>query len=129
MSLDLQSDRDGSMNRLKIIHRLTMLANREVLPRYSRYGICNEISDLFEGSFPERMGAAQEMVKDLSSQWEKWSGSKNHPVPHPVYGASYAYISDRIELWAEDEYGDNRRELCSFLANKLSLGADMPTGR
>lgn len=38
---------------------------------------------------------------------------KDYPVPHPWFGACKAY--GRSILWADSEYGDNRRALCRSL--------------
>ena len=50
--------------------------------------------------------------------WPKFSRNFWYPVPHPsIQSAESAYCTKL--RWANDEYGDNRQELCLWLADRL----------
>jgi hypothetical protein len=50
-------------------------------------------------------------------KWPNYSDNWEYAVPHPTLKPDEAY--NTVELWADDEYGDNRRELCLWLADQL----------
>ena len=49
-------------------------------------------------------------------KWPKFSGNSLYPVPCPELEESEAFL---YACWDNDRYGDNRRELCKYLADKI----------
>jgi hypothetical protein len=95
----------------ELITHLKALGNGTQEPLDDRLGICYDIR--------ERFGrATKRLVCDLMDGWPKRSGDDSYPVPHAEKYADFAFIECSI-LWTNDQYGDDRRELCLFLASEL----------
>lgn len=81
-------------------------------PPKLRYGICESLACVALG----RRGYS--LVRELSPFWHLYSGNKEYPVKgrdrSPV--DEFWYYRG---LWAANEYGDNRRDLCLFLADEI----------
>ncbi len=106
-------------NAQEIIDHLRKLGKGEILPDNDHTGICNDLAKVFN------RGISWDVTK-LASKWPKYSGSENFPIPTPSYfdgGEDIAYLcydnNSSMSMWQDDEYGDNRRELCLFLADCL----------
>ena len=94
-----------------LIGHLRKLGHKEIEPQWRDDGICSELtregipnSDLFIAIYAER--------------WPKYSGSRVFPVPEPDKNpvSSYSFTKNK---WDNTPYGDNRRELCLFIADEL----------
>lgn len=86
-----------------------------------QHGICGELHHLvYLGHISNFTRLA---VTQLMRGWPKASGSYLFPVPHPNLDPADAFLELR-DLWADDEYGDNRRELCRWLADRLEKEDD-----
>ena len=57
--------------------------------------------------------AVYEAISILAKKWPGYSGISQYPVPHPSLDPWEAYQTQ--PLWADDEYGDARREFAQFL--------------
>jgi len=86
------------------------------------------LRELAAGAFPESTcaGLCCEMyeyqinAKRLAKGWSKHSGDKFYPIPatsSPDFSALDEYLGSR-DLWS-GEQGKLRRELCSYIADKL----------
>jgi len=101
----------------EVIDHLRALSTGDVQPMDPKTGVCHEMSSVFDID-----------LSDVDyTDWPKWSGLWGHPVPASNdYGrrggyltAITAYQSTTTPNWAADEYGDNRREFCAFLADQF----------
>lgn len=90
----------------EITEHLRELANGEIDPSFGNNGICGEL--LF------RFGITGASLVGCFKSWPKYSGNFNFPV-----GAGSDDFLDRDGLWAENENGDLRRELCDHIADCL----------
>lgn len=99
-----------TQQKIKIASHLLGLANKRVSP-IEEEGICGNLSKFFNGG-PSKA----KIVSDLSLGWRKHSLNYFYPVRHN-YAAKEAYM--RCRLWGEDRYGNDRRELCAFIARKI----------
>lgn len=107
------------MNFEKVIEHLRALGRKEVDPIDNNQGLCSELSERFYFSGDVCLTDEQlEDVQDLMNDWPKSSDEIEFPVPHPTMDPVESYcVCD--DLWGDDEYGDNRRELCLWLADEL----------
>lgn len=96
----------------KLIDHLTALGNGEKLPSEPTLGLCDEVEDKF-GRWE------MTVVKSYFHGWEFYTGSCSFPVPHDTMKSTDAYFFSG-DLWANDSYGDMRRLLCNFIAEKLT---------
>lgn len=71
------------------------------MPPMSYCGICANLDELIKG---------YRLVGQLSPYWHRFSGDTSYPVP---YG--YALVN----LWGNTESGNDRRDLCHFLADEI----------
>jgi hypothetical protein len=97
-------------NYVDLIAHLKALGNGTQAPVSKHCGICYDVKTNFGYG-------VRDMTNDLMHQWPKYSGDDTYPVPHDKLNPHSAYDLD--DLWADDQYGDDRRELCLFLANAL----------
>lgn len=100
----------------EIVNYLRLLWTGEAISFYPEHGICGNIECLFQPniSFPR-------LVTKLSSSWDKHSGYNIFPIPssnHMAADTFYFYSLDDNTLW-DGQQGDNRRELCFYMADKL----------
>lgn len=98
---------------------------------YTGHGICdvlesnNDIlfqrTDLFDVENEVDDIPAYALVKSISVLWPSYSGHKSYPV-YPKSATQYAdnYFHNCRNKWANDEFGDLRRDLCKFIAEKIS---------
>ena len=100
------------MNREQLKAHLPALANKEIEPINPLFGLCRELDNglITEGLIIE--------CEDLMFQWSKFSGDYKSPVPHPTLSPNDAFY-ELDNLWDDDEYGNNRRELCRYIAENL----------
>lgn len=103
----------------EIISHLRKLGKGEILPRSNVSGICADLKTVFNADICWE-------VRKLIPAWPKYSGCYAFPIPAPKGhegDESDAYIDynkdSSSSIWQDDEYGDNRRELCLFLADCL----------
>lgn len=56
-------------------------------------------------------------------RWPLFSGSAAFPVPHPTMTPYEAFLdaTDMGAMWADNEYGNNRRALLQYLIDELEL--------
>lgn len=77
---------------------------------YPGFGVCSALND-FAGEFSHKVSSK------LCRSWPKFSGDQSYPIPS-LGGLSnfyaYTYCHDK---WADDAYGDLRREYCDYLAD------------
>jgi hypothetical protein len=95
-----------------LVAHLRALGKGEIQPLDKHQGICFEVL--------VRFGPERQRIKALFSSWPKFSGCQKWPVPHPECDAVFAAVSSN-NLWADDDYGNNRRELCLWLADQLEV--------
>ena len=93
-----------------LIYHLYALADGTVKPKCANKGLCHETYRIF----PEHLNT----VARLFCDWDKFTGSSAYPVPHPHLTCSAAFGA-LDDLWADNEYGDYRRDLCRFCAQQL----------
>jgi hypothetical protein len=99
-----------TQQKIKIASHLFGLANKRINPT-EHEGVCGNLAKFFKGG-PSKF----KIISYLSIGWPKHSLDDFYPVPH-VYGAKNAFMIYR--LWGDDDYGNDRRELCDFIACKL----------
>lgn len=97
------------MNKLVVIEYLEGLSDGSIEPSLPGVGTCTNLTQKFGYQ-------AVDQFSKLSIEWEKFSGDKTFPVPHPEMTSENAYY--HVNLWT-GEYGDNRRELCAFVAKRM----------
>ena len=74
-------------------------------------GICYELSEEYDIPY--------ELTQYLSMEWPECADDTGEfPVPHPHLSPRDAY-SCESSVWANDPYGDARRRLCAFLADRF----------
>ena len=95
-----------------VVEHLRKLGNKEIKPKDADYGICAEMEEMM--SF-----TAQMAISRLMSAWPLVSDRLAYPVPHPYMSAVKAFYFYSDDIWADDEYGDNRRALCLWLADEI----------
>jgi hypothetical protein len=94
-----------------IIAHLKKLGTGEIKPKKWVFGICRELDEVCNiGGDP--------LVRNYAADWPKFSGHSTFPVPHSRKSATDAFIYTS-NLWEATQYGDDRRELCLFLADRL----------
>ncbi len=94
---------------------MLVVAARELLFKYLEqedtvYGIC----DYFYINSKESAN-----IRRLMSDWPQHSGNDTFPVPHPEQGPATAFVCCNNYL-ANNQYGDERRNLVRFLLDKLA---------
>jgi len=100
-----------SNNMKDAIERMRELADG-AFPEKGNYGLCREMSP-----YPI-------MVSNLALGWAKHSGSECYPIPASSHGYSAIdEYSRNMDLW-RGEQGRLRRELCSYIADKLEKAVD-----
>lgn len=106
-----------------VSEHLEKLGRGEIEPQRINFGICSEIHQRFPTFF---IGVCPVIfVGAYASTWERFSGIDSFPVPCEPCGiessmdAAIRAYSFRSNLWAKDLYGNDRRELCLFIAAKL----------
>lgn len=104
----------------ELIWHLRDLGTGRVQPEDPGHGICREIN------LPDMPGALPGILYSHMSTWPLSTGSSMYPVPHPRLGCFTAYQRTE-DYWANDEYGNNRRQLCLYLANAIE--GDLRNGR
>lgn len=104
------------MNRQELAKHLYGLADGTIMPRNRSEGLCTELSYL-KAERGLRWKLSFE-VRVIMNTWPKFSGSKMYPVPHAELGPSSAFLL-LDDLWGPDQYGNDRREMCRFIADKL----------
>lgn len=105
------------------------IAKKEIEPEAGQYhGICEELSVFifnFIPASPLHSNALKVELRKAFESWPHFSGDIVYPVP-PCKGfmcddsddSPYAEIAfdDCDDCWADDEYGDLRRDLCAHVA-------------
>lgn len=89
-----------------VVDHLRDLGEGTIQPQQKNIGICPILTLEFD-------------VWDLYDSFEQLPGFSGHrvfPIKHPTLDPMYAYLNSK-NLWADDEYGDNRREACLYLAD------------
>lgn len=97
----------------KLIEHLRGLGNRDIDPVGQSWGVCDEIDEFADYLTCDR-------CKDIMRDWPKRVdyGDGGFFVPHPFL-SPYTAFMHTDDLWEDSEYGDNRRELCLWLAEQL----------
>lgn len=90
---------------------LKQLGAGEETPDNTYGGICGAI----EYSLDRKTFGA---VKQLMTKWPEFSGDDLYPVAHPDMPPMAAYYGV-IDLWEDNEYGQARRRLCTWLSEQL----------
>lgn len=104
------------MDNQELAQHLRDLGNGVIKPRHTSEGICRELQILVN---EDRISPRQRIyISILMRGWPKHSGSLTYPVRHSWLISETAY-HDTNNLWDNDEYGNNRRELCIWLADEL----------
>lgn len=91
-----------------IVEHLRKLGRGDIKPEEPAFGICYEL----------RMKKWVPNYKAHFFNWPKFSGHLQYPVCHESMSAQDAFDSIP-NLWCDDSYGDDRRELCLFLADQI----------
>lgn len=95
----------NTRDKIKLANKLLALGTRRIEPERRGLGIC----------FNTRQGA---VIRRIAQDWSGYSGSFAYPVPHRIHGEKYGYCTT-ADLWADNEYGNARRELCCFIGERL----------
>lgn len=98
----------SSKEKQAIIKHLIALGTGKIEPKNTMYGICFELKHRGSRTNSEMY----DLVADLSLNWSKHSDHLGYPVPD-----SFKYYAE--DEWANNPYGDARRELCLHLAAEL----------
>lgn len=97
----------------EIVDYLRGLGLGKVKPDSTKGGICKNLSSNFSYMFDK-------LICTLAKSWEKHSGREWFPIA--VHGENPCDTFDEAfkknTMW-EGQYGDDRRELCLFIADKL----------
>jgi len=102
-----------------VIDHLRALSTGDAIPEQLACGVCQELIRKFKFVLDPELDTKG--LTAFYSKWPKFSGCHWYPVPSPKFEfAMSAYTRER-NLWAQDEYGDNRREFCGFLATQFEL--------
>lgn len=101
---------------LQIADHLDGLASGAIIPEFRGCGIC----EYFNEEFPHHAGEIRVLIYRHSQSWPFYSGAVCYPVPSPLIteDAVGMYIIT-MDKWADSDYGNKRRDLCSHLANKF----------
>lgn len=91
-----------------LIAHLRGLADGSIKPNNPSLGLCQNIAFYFPACMVD-------VIYHFIS-WDKFSGDPALPVPHPTMLPVVAYCN-LLNLWGDDEYGDNRRDLCRHCAD------------
>ena len=99
--------------KIRIRKHLMRLGKCELLIADPECGICDELLHVFP-----------EFVDDIPlffyfESWDKFSGDFKYPIkgfPSSSPRETYIITSDK---WADDEYGDLRRDLCLHIAEEM----------
>lgn len=86
-----------------------------------KWGIQGGICDCLDTYIGSKIQRTSGRVMLLSPAWPLYSGDIDYPVPsivHSGFSARSTYKKKDIK-WGDDAYGDNRRELCEFLADTI----------
>lgn len=105
------------MNKQKLIKHLRALANYEVEPVESAYGLCWEIECGIDYASPYLC-----LVEIIIRDWPRHSGSHSFPIGIATHRLSALYYFPErygFTMWGHDEYGRARRELCGYVADEL----------
>lgn len=92
---------------------LLALSTGAVQPEAPHLGICYE---LYRRRYFESPALAELWVGNNLTDWPKFSGRRLYPIPSQD-GAHWAFKNSN-NLWADDQYGDDRRKACAYLAGK-----------
>lgn len=57
------------------------------------------------------------VIQNIIISWNKYTDSAKYPVPHVELYPDEAFELDN--LWADNQYGNDRRELCAHIADGL----------
>lgn len=90
---------------------LRKLGLGEIPPKVLWHGICPQLGLEFDMY-------GEKLIEPIAAYWPKYSGESRFPVPHPTMAAEDAY-HDLNNLWLNTQYGNDRRELCIFLAGTI----------
>jgi len=104
-----------------LILHLIRLGDGTDQPSDKRLGICNELQEWAIKPLYSRRDwdyVSWLMVDPVILAWPKHTCDRAYPVPCPYLDEYFAF-NHRRDLWADDEYGDNRRELCHYVAYAL----------
>lgn len=104
-----------TMNKRKLIKHLKSLGGGEIQPHHTTRGLCAELWHVGTNDI------LRYATRHLMTQWPKFSGDFNYPVPHPCMSPREAF--NTMPHWRCDEYGNARRELCLWLAEYLTLSS------
>lgn len=108
------------MLKQRLIEHLRRLGNG-AMPSQKSEGICLEVHEFLHENIHvnqiQIIVSYKKQVAVAMQTWPKRSSSTTYPVPHPSKAAYAAYMQDNI--WGNDEYGNNRRELCLWIADQL----------
>lgn len=91
----------------ELIEHLRDLSKDDVEPLHHCGGICWELKIRFNGG----------NLVQLAEFWSLYSGNPKYPVPYRKDCPFYAYAF--MDMWGKGEYGNNRRDLCEFLADTI----------
>jgi len=82
---------------------------------YPQYGACSNFASILRDEVPctEERTKLRDYLEELFPYWPKFSGDEAYPIP----GGREEYDST-WDKWIE-EYGDLRKELCTFCAEQF----------
>lgn len=119
------------LNKLSIMQQAQLAivlgnwASGAVTPTLTTSGICGNLNIGGDGAY---------LVAELAAGWAHHSGSSNFPVPDPAPGSRKDFFADTelacmiycrvMDLWA-GKYGELRRDLCRYMAEKVACKLGM----
>jgi len=99
--------------KLEIVEYLRQLGTGKIKPDCEQFGICLNLSTKFD-----RMTDC--LIADLSVGWDKHSGDQFYPIKiHELNIPSKPYSKIYSKEFWNGRQGDDRRELCLYIADKL----------
>lgn len=98
-----------------IIAHLRALGNSEITPIDLDHGVCAEIYNMYGVTVPAK----------IYEKWTECSNSSSNPVRCAPSLFNKGKYNGGINHWDNDEYGDNRRRLCLWLADYFECNGIM----
>ena len=107
----------------QILEALKKLQAGDIKDRMN--GICDNIAPLIKKASDSKeyvsAAAVKEIIQPIFEKWDYFSGYTEYPVPspNPNVCSAGAYYHSQDDEWLDDEYGNKRRNLLSFLIQEL----------
>lgn len=126
----IEDDLNYTLKETKLIRAcLINFGKGKKLPFNPKYGICYNLEEYMvkRGICIAEDMDAYTLVRVLSQGWSKHSGRYSYPVDKNLV-SDIDFYNEGWEMWKKNTpYGDARRELCLYIAAKLTKLIDIHT--